>query len=55
MIIYIASALDVTQSGPIASLLVVVSVAIGLLIAYVNGIIEAFFITLRYRLFQQIK
>jgi hypothetical protein len=55
IILYTATAFDITAPGLVWWIILVVSVAIGLLIAYINGIIEAFFITLWYRLFQQIK
>ncbi len=55
LILYTATAFDVTQWGPVATIIILVSIAVWLLTAYINGIIEAFFITLRYRLFEEIK
>lgn len=55
LILYTATAFDITRSGPIASAILIVSIWVGLLTAYVNWIIEAFFISLRYRLFVAIK
>lgn len=55
IILYLATAFNIRQGWPIATTIIIVSIAIGLLTAYINWIIEAFFITLRYRLFIQIK
>lgn len=55
LILYTATAFEVTQWGPVATLIIIVSIGVWLLTAYVNGIIEAFFISLRYRLFVAIK
>lgn len=55
LILYIATAFDVTHGWPVATLIIIVSVIVWLLTAYINWIIEAFFITLRYRLFVEIK
>jgi hypothetical protein len=55
LILYIATAFDITQWWPIAMIIIIVSIIVWLLTAYVNWIIEAFFITLRYRLFVEIR
>lgn len=55
LILYIATAFDVTQGWPVATLIIVASIIVWLLTAYINWIIEAFFITLRYRLFVEIR
>ncbi len=55
LILYTATQFDITATWPLTMIVVGVSIATGLLIAYINGIIEAFFITLRYRLFVQLK
>ncbi len=39
------------MNGLLGTILVVVATVVGFLLSYVNGIIESFFITLRYRLF----
>ena len=51
LILYIATAFDITHWWPVATIIIIVSIIVGLLTAYINWIIEAFFITLRYRLF----
>lgn len=55
LILYVATAFDIRHWGPVASLIILVSIAVWLLTAYINWIIEAYFITLRYRLFVEIK
>ena len=55
LILYIATAFDITHGWPVATIIIIVSIIVGLLTAYINWIIEAFFITLRYRLFVEIK
>lgn len=55
LILYIATAFDITHWWPVATIIIIVSIIVGLLTAYINWIIEAFFITLRYRLFVEIK
>jgi hypothetical protein len=55
LILYASTAFDFNQWGPLATLIIIVSVGVWLLTAYVNWIIEAFFITLWHRLFVQIK
>ncbi len=55
VILYTATKFDITTTGPLTTIIIIVSVFTTLLIAYINGIIEAFFITLRYRLFVQLK
>lgn len=55
LILYTATKFDITTTWPLTMIVVAVSIATWLLIAYINGIIEAFFITLRYRLFVQLK
>lgn len=55
LILYIATAFDITHGWPVATVIIIVSIIVWLLTAYINWIIEAFFITLRYRLFVEIK
>ncbi len=55
LILYVATAFDVTHWWPVATLIIIVSIIVWLLTAYINWIIEAFFITLRYRLFVEIR
>jgi hypothetical protein len=55
IILYTATQFDISHAGPVTTIIILVSVVVGLLTAYVNGIIEAFFIALRYRLFAQLK
>lgn len=55
LILYGAMKLNITNAEYLGTILIGVSIVTGLLTAYINGIIEAFFITLRYRLFVQIK
>ena len=55
LVLYTATKFDITTTGPLTTIVIWASVLTALLIAYINGIIEAFFITLRYRLFVQLK
>lgn len=55
LILYVSTKFDITHWWPVATLIVLVSIGIWLLTAYINWIIEAFFITLRYRLFSELK
>ena len=55
IILYTATQFDISNSWPVTTIVIVVSVLMWLLTAYINGIIEAFFIALRYRLFAQLK
>ncbi len=43
------------MNGLLGTILVVVATVVGFLLSYVNGIIESFFITLRYRLFVHLR
>ncbi len=55
LILYASTAFDFNKWWPLATLIIIVSVWVWLLTAYINWIIEAFFITLWHRLFVQIK
>lgn len=51
LILYARMQFGWEMNGLLGTILIVVATIVGFLLSYVNGIIESFFITLRYRLF----
>lgn len=55
LILYARMQFGGEMNGLLGTILVVVATIVGFLLSYVNGIIESFFITLRYRLFVHLR
>lgn len=55
LIIYLATQLDITGQSFIRYIIYGTLVILGLLTAYINGIVEAFFVTVRYKIYRRVK
>jgi hypothetical protein len=51
---YIASWLNIIDSSTVWTIIIIISIALLLGTAYINGIIEAFFATYRYKVYDKI-
>lgn len=54
-LIYLASKLDFADSWWFQTVVIIISIALVALTAYINGIIEAFFISYRWRVYEKVK
>ena len=54
VLMYIASRLNIIDSATVWTIIVIVSIALLLWTAYINGIIEAFFATYRFKIYKKI-
>ncbi len=55
LIIYFATQLDISSQSFIKYIIYGSLIVLGLVTAYINGIVEAFFVTVRYKIFRKVK